>query len=66
MIISCLKFIFNWGIIALHYCVCLCVGYINMNQVYLQHSNGDADVEIRSVDTVGEVRVGRIERVAWK
>ena len=58
MIIPFLKFIFNWGIRALHYCVGFCVGYINMNQPYLQHSNGDADMENKYVDTVGEGEVG--------
>jgi len=32
----------------------------------LQGSSGDADIENRLVDTVGEKRVGRIERIALK
>ena len=34
--------------------------------IYLQGSNGHADIENRFMDIVGEGEVGQIERVAWK
>ena len=32
----------------------------------MQGSNGDADIENRFMDIVGEGEVAQIERVAWK